>query len=119
MGLHWRHSRRAAIYQHFGDRADQDVDRATDYAIAQGWADPHRLAIFGWSAGGFMTSWTMTQTKRYRAAVEGAGITDWAPFLFTSDLAQVDYDARWPEDDPPAFRNSRPWHLPTRSPRRY
>jgi dipeptidyl aminopeptidase/acylaminoacyl peptidase len=94
----------AAIYQHFGDRAFQDVDSATDYAIAQGWADPHRLAIFGWSAGGFMTSWTVTQTKRYRAAIEGAGITDWAPFLFTSDLPQVDYDARWPEDDPPAFR---------------
>ena len=51
-----------------------------------------------------MTSWTVTQTKRYRAAIEGAGITDWAPFLFTSDLAQVDYDARWPEDDPLAFR---------------
>jgi dipeptidyl aminopeptidase/acylaminoacyl peptidase len=94
----------AAIYQHFGDRAYQDVDSATDYAIAQGWADPHRLAIFGWSAGGFMTSWTVTQTKRYRAAVEGAGITDWAPFLFTSDIAQVDFDARWPEDDPEAFR---------------
>lgn len=94
----------AAIYQHFGDRAYQDVDSATDYAIAQGWADPHRLAIFGWSAGGFMTSWTVTQTNRYRAAVEGAGITDWGPFLFTSDLPQVDYDARWPEDDPEAFR---------------
>lgn len=47
------------IYQHFGDRAYRDVDSATDYAIAQGWADPHRLAIFGWSAGGFMTSWTV------------------------------------------------------------
>ncbi|HEY1965544.1 MAG TPA: S9 family peptidase [Acidobacteriaceae bacterium] len=94
----------AAIYQHFGDRAYQDVDSATDYAIAQGWADPQKLAIFGWSAGGFMTSWTVTQTKRYRAAIEGAGITDWAPFLFTSDLPQVDYDARWPEDDPQVFR---------------
>ena len=94
----------AAIYQHFGDRAYRDVDSATDYAIAQGWADPERLAIFGWSAGGFMTSWTVTQTHRYKAAIEGAGITDWAPFLFTSDIAQADYDARWPEEDPEAFR---------------
>jgi dipeptidyl aminopeptidase/acylaminoacyl peptidase len=93
-----------AIYQHFGDRAYADVDSATDYAVAQGWADPQRLAIFGWSAGGFMTSWTVTQTQRYRAAIEGAGITDWAPFLFTSDIAQFDYDARWPERDPEAFR---------------
>jgi dipeptidyl aminopeptidase/acylaminoacyl peptidase len=46
----------SAIYQHFGDRAYRDVDSATDFAIAQGWADPKRLTIFGWSAGGFMTS---------------------------------------------------------------
>jgi dipeptidyl aminopeptidase/acylaminoacyl peptidase len=94
----------AAIYKHFGDRAYQDVDSATDYAIAQGWADPNRLAIFGWSAGGFMTSWTVTQTGRYKAAIEGAGITDWAPFLWTSDIQQIDYDARWTDEDSDAFR---------------
>jgi dipeptidyl aminopeptidase/acylaminoacyl peptidase len=94
----------AAIYQHFGDRAYQDVDSATDYAIARGWADPQRLAIFGWSAGGFMTSWTVTQTSRYKAAIEGAGITDWGSFLWTSDLTQFDYDARWTDEDPEAFR---------------
>jgi dienelactone hydrolase len=93
----------AAIYQHFGDRAYEDVDSATDYAIAQGWADPSKLAIFGWSAGGFMTSWTVTQTGRYKAAVEGAGITDWSPFLWTSDIQQTDYDARWTDEDPEAF----------------
>ena len=94
----------AAIYQHFGDRAYQDVDSATDFAVAQGWADPNRLAIFGWSAGGFMTAWTVTQTNRYKAAIEGAGITDWSPFLWTSDISQVDYDARWTDEDPEAFR---------------
>ena len=93
-----------AIYQHFGDRAYQDVDSATDFAIAQGWADPDHLAIFGWSAGGFMTAWTVTQTGRYKAAIEGAGITDWAPFLWTSDISQIDYDARWTDEDPEAFR---------------
>ena len=93
----------AAIYQHFGDRAYEDVDSATDFAIAQGWADPNRLAIFGWSAGGFMTSWTVTQTGRYKAAIEGAGITDWGPFLWTSDISQVDYDARWTDENPEAF----------------
>jgi dipeptidyl aminopeptidase/acylaminoacyl peptidase len=89
-----------AIYQHFGDRAYSDVDSATDFAIAQGWADPNRLAIFGWSAGGFMTSWTVTQTHRYKAAIEGAGITDWLSFIPTSDVAQVDYDRRMQDTDP-------------------
>ena len=90
----------AAIYQHFGDRAYGDVDSATDFAIEQGWADPNRLAIFGWSAGGFMTAWTVTQTHRYKAAIEGAGITDWLSFIPTSDIGQVDYDARMQEADP-------------------
>lgn len=93
----------SAIYQHFGDRAYRDVDSATDYAIAQGWADPAHLTIFGWSAGGFMTSWTVTQTHRYKAAIEGAGITDWGSFMWTSDVQQIDYDARWPDKDPEAF----------------
>lgn len=92
-----------AIYQHFGDRAYRDVDSTSDYAVAQGWADPDRLTIFGWSAGGFMTSWTVTQTNRYKAAIEGAGITDWGSFMWTSDVEQIDYDARWPDKDPDAF----------------
>jgi dipeptidyl aminopeptidase/acylaminoacyl peptidase len=93
----------SAIYQHFGDRAYRDVDSATDFAIAQGWADPNRLAMFGWSAGGFMTAWSVTQTHRYKAAVEGAGITDWLSFMWTSDVPQTDYDARWTDKDPNAF----------------
>lgn len=92
-----------AIYQHFGDRAYDDVESATDYAIAQGWADPNRLAMFGWSGGGFMTSWAVTQTNRYKAAIEGAGITDWSSFIWTSDVEQIDYDARWTDKDPEAF----------------
>jgi dipeptidyl aminopeptidase/acylaminoacyl peptidase len=94
----------SAIYQHFGDRAYRDVDSATDFAIAQGWADPNRLAIFGWSAGGFMTSWTVTQTGRYKAAIEGAGITDWVSFIPTSDTWQTDYDARMQEKDAAALQ---------------
>jgi dipeptidyl aminopeptidase/acylaminoacyl peptidase len=93
----------SAIYQHFGDRAYRDVDSATDFAIAQSWADPGRLTMFGWSAGGFMTAWSVTQTHRYRAAIEGAGITDWLSFMWTSDVQQIDYDARWPDKDPAAF----------------
>ena len=36
-------------------------------------------------------------------ALEGAGITDWLSFMWTSDLQQIDYDARWPDEDPTPF----------------
>lgn len=94
----------AAIYQHWGDRAYRDVDSATDFAVAQGWADPNRLAIYGWSAGGFMTAWTVTQTNRYKAAIEGAGVTDFVSWIPTSDIWQTDYDARLPEKDVAALQ---------------
>ena len=97
-----------AIHKHFGDRAYRDVESATDYAIAQGWADAGRLAIFGWSAGGFMTSWTITQNGRYRAAIEGAGITEWASYIWTSDVQQFDYDAELPERDIAQFQRFSP-----------
>jgi dipeptidyl aminopeptidase/acylaminoacyl peptidase len=50
-----------------------------------------------------MTAWTVTQTNRYRAAVEGAGITDWLSFIPESDIAQVDYDARYEQGDAAPF----------------
>jgi len=87
----------SAIYQHFGDRAYRDVESATDFAIAQGWADPKRLAIFGWSAGGYMAAWAITQTHRYKAAIDGGGVTDWLSFVPTSDTWQTDFDARLQE----------------------
>src|SRR5262249_59323269 len=49
-----------AIYQHFGDRAYSDVDTATDFAIAQGWADPNRQTIFASTPARFITSSTFT-----------------------------------------------------------
>jgi dipeptidyl aminopeptidase/acylaminoacyl peptidase len=45
----------------------------------------------------------VTQTHRYRVAIEGAGITDWLSFIPESDIAQVDYDARYEQQDPKAF----------------
>ena len=52
-----------------------------------GVADPDRLAIMGWSYGGYMTSWTITQTKRFKAAAIGAGVTNLWSFTGTADVS--------------------------------
>jgi dipeptidyl aminopeptidase/acylaminoacyl peptidase len=67
-----------------GDFAD--VMAGVDTAIARGIADPERLGIGGWSQGGFMSAWAVTQTDRFKAAVDGAGPTDWGMMVMTSDL---------------------------------
>jgi dipeptidyl aminopeptidase/acylaminoacyl peptidase len=76
-----------ANYQDWGDGDYQDIMDGVDYLIAQGIADPHRLGVTGWSYGGYMTSWIVTQTNRFKAAVEGAGITDLFSMATTTDIS--------------------------------
>jgi dipeptidyl aminopeptidase/acylaminoacyl peptidase len=54
-----------------------DILAGIDILVADGVADPDRLGICGWSHGGYMAAWAVTQTDRFRAAVMGAGIADW------------------------------------------
>ena len=63
-----------------------DVMSAVDAAIERGIADPEHLGIGGWSQGGFMTAWAVTQTPRFKAAIMGAGVSDWGMMAMTSDV---------------------------------
>jgi dipeptidyl aminopeptidase/acylaminoacyl peptidase len=63
-----------------------DVMSMVDAAIERGIADPERLGIGGWSQGGFMTAWAVTQTNRFKAGVMGAGVSDWNMLTLTSDM---------------------------------
>ncbi|MGH7910806.1 MAG: S9 family peptidase, partial [Candidatus Dormibacteraceae bacterium] len=67
-----------------------DVMSMVDAAVARGVADPARLGIGGWSQGGFLSAWAVTQTDRFRAAVVGAGPSDWDMMSATSDLPRFE-----------------------------
>ena len=56
----------------------KDVMAGVDWAVARGIADPNRLGIGGWSYGGYMAAWAVTQTSRFKAAVSGAPVIDLA-----------------------------------------
>ena len=68
----------------FGDY--QDLMTGVDKVIGMGVADPERLGVMGWSYGGFMTSWIVTQTKRFKAASAGAPVTNLMSFNGTADI---------------------------------
>lgn len=59
---------------------------AVDQLIAEGVADPDRLAVIGYSYGGYMTSWTITHTNRFKAAMVGAPVVNQESFYGTSDI---------------------------------
>ena len=50
--------------------------------------DEHRLGIAGWSYGGYMTMWAVTQTNRFRAAVAGAGVANWQSYYGENEIDQ-------------------------------
>lgn len=70
---------------HYFHQSHKDVLRGIDHLVAEGIADPDRLAKRGWSAGGHMTGWLITQTDRFKAASFGAGMFDWISMYGESD----------------------------------
>lgn len=63
-----------------------DIQAGIDLVIEQGIGDAERLGFMGWSYGGFMTSWTITQTDRFKAASIGAPVTDLFSFQGSADI---------------------------------
>jgi len=77
---------RLANIKDWGGMDFQDLMTGVDRVIAMGVADPGRLGVMGWSYGGYMTSWIITQTKRFKAASIGAPVTNLMSFTGTSDI---------------------------------
>jgi len=63
-----------------------DVLAGVDHLIAAGLADPERLAVMGWSAGGHLTNKLITVTTRFKAASSTAGAANWTSFFAQSDI---------------------------------
>jgi dipeptidyl aminopeptidase/acylaminoacyl peptidase len=80
----------------------RDILAGVDALVKDGTADPDRLTIGGYSYGGYMTNWLITQTTRFKAAVTGAGA--------------VEHAANWGNDDETRddawLLGGRPWENP-------
>ncbi|HTG17206.1 MAG TPA: S9 family peptidase, partial [Blastocatellia bacterium] len=83
-----------------------DLMSGVDYVIKMGLADPERLGVMGWSYGGFMTSWIITHSKRFKVASVGAGVTNLMSFNGTADIPSFvpDYFGAEFWDDPDTYR---------------
>jgi dipeptidyl aminopeptidase/acylaminoacyl peptidase len=83
-------------YRQMGRGMQDDITDGTRWAIAQGFADPGRIAIMGWSFGGYSVLMGVTrEPDLYRCGIDLAGVTDWS--------AQLKYDLEvseklWKED---------------------
>ncbi|WP_343073444.1 S9 family peptidase [Pyxidicoccus fallax] len=94
----------------FGYGDLRDVMAGVDAVLASEPVDPTRLGVTGWSYGGYMTMWTVTQTQRFRAAVAGAGISNWQSYYGTNriDTWMLPYFGASVYDDPDVYTRSSP-----------
>jgi dipeptidyl aminopeptidase/acylaminoacyl peptidase len=70
-----------------------DIMTAMDFAIETGWVDADRMAVYGWSYGGFMTNHIITKTDRFKAAISGAGET-----LVVANYGHDEWQRLWEEE---------------------
>ena len=62
-----------------------DIITGVDYLIQRGIADPDKLGMMGWSAGGHWSNWTLTHTDRFKAISSGAGAANWVSMYAQTD----------------------------------
>ena len=96
----------------FGGGDLRDILAGVDAAIAHYPIDAQRLGVIGWSYGGYMTMWTVTQTNRFRGAVAGAGIANWQSYYGQNLIDQwmIPFFGASVYDDPAVYEKSSPIH---------
>jgi len=106
----YRKSFRFANVNDWGGKDYEDLMTGVDHVIAMGVADPDRLAVMGWSYGGYMTSWVIGHTSRFKAAVIGAPVTNLWSFTGTADISSFlpDYFGGEPWENFEAYRAHSP-----------
>ena len=96
----------------FGAGDLRDILAGVDAAIKKYPVDPARLGVTGWSYGGYMTMWTVTQTNRFRGAVAGAGVGNWQSYYGQNLIDQwmIPFFGASVYDDPAVYEKSSPIH---------
>jgi dipeptidyl aminopeptidase/acylaminoacyl peptidase len=94
----------------FGYGDFRDIMAGVDEAIKDAPIDEHRVGITGWSYGGYMTMWVVTQTNRFRAAVAGAGLANFLSYYGENGIDQwmIPYFGATVYDDPAVYAKSSP-----------
>ena len=90
------------IAPHLVSKPGEDILAGVDALVRDGYADPDRLAVGGYSYGGYMTNWLITETTRFKVAVTGAGAVEHAANWGNDD---VTWDDAW-------YLNGKPWETP-------
>ena len=93
-----------AIWADWGVRDFEDVMAGVDYAIEQGYADPDRLGVGGWSYGGILTNYVITKSDRFKGAITGASMA-----LYRANYGHDHYQLEWEGEMGLPWENAEAW----------
>jgi dipeptidyl aminopeptidase/acylaminoacyl peptidase len=82
-----------AIFADWGNLDYQDVMAGVDHVIQEGYVDPEKLGVGGWSYGGILTNYVITKTNRFKAAISGA-----SEALYRSNYGHDHYQQTWEKE---------------------
>jgi dipeptidyl aminopeptidase/acylaminoacyl peptidase len=110
---------KTAIVGNYFDPGYQDIMAGVDSLVGAGLADPGKMGVLGWSAGGHWSNWILTHTDRFKAISTGAGTSNWISMYAESDvqrnrqfylgdkLPYEDFDAYWNQSPLKYIKNAK------------
>jgi dipeptidyl-peptidase-4 len=92
------------LYKHFGEVELRDMEDGLTWLAAQPFIDGSRIMTYGWSYGGYMTSYALTHSKKFVAGIAGGTVADWRDY----DSVYTERYMLMPQNNADAYKSSSP-----------
>ena len=92
------------VYKNFGELELRDLEDGLTWLKSQPYIDGSRIGIWGWSYGGFMTSYALTHSQSFKIGISGGTVADWRDYdsIYTERYMQT------PQNNPEGYKKSSP-----------
>lgn len=92
------------VYKNFGELELRDLEDGVTWLKSHPYVDGNRIGIWGWSYGGFMTSYALTHSKSFRVGIAGGTVADWRDY----DTIYTERYMGTPQNNPEGYKKSSP-----------
>jgi dipeptidyl-peptidase-4 len=95
------------VYKNFGELELRDLEDGFAWLKSQPYVDGSRIGLWGWSYGGYMTSYALTHSQTFKIGIAGGTVSDWRNY----DTIYTERYMDTPQNNPEGYRKSSPVHF--------
>jgi len=92
------------VYKNFGELELRDLEDGLSWLKSQPYVDGNRIGLWGWSYGGFMTSYALTHSQSFKMGISGGTVSDWRNY----DTIYTERYMGTPQNNPDGYKKSSP-----------